>query len=117
MLLPPRLRGPNDLRAIVDAIRFNRSCQLVDVTPTTMRRWLRGATPVPTAPLQALYWLSPFGASDAFAAAHYVHQHLTWRLRTLESIKTGTTSIPAVLPANDPVWNGLRPRRLVLVQQ
>lgn len=116
MLKPPRLGGADQLRLFVDFLGFDHACSVIDVHPSTMRRWLRGSVPVPQAPLQALYWLTPWGASAAFSESHYTHQELCWRLRVLESERSpGKADMGAHLAANAPVWNPLRPRRLRLV--
>ena len=81
MLKMPRLAGAAQLRLFVEEIGFERACKVVQTHPTTMRRWLREASPVPQAVLQALYWLTSYGFSDAFAEAHWTHQELLHRLR------------------------------------
>jgi L-ascorbate metabolism protein UlaG (beta-lactamase superfamily) len=85
MLKVPRVGGAAQLRLFVDEIGFARACKLLHVHENTMRRWLRGETPVPQAPLQALYWLTSWGFSDACSEAHWTHQFLLGKLRGLEA--------------------------------
>lgn len=82
MLKPPRTGGAEQLRLFVDDIGFDRCCRIIDVHPATVRRWLRGAAPVPQAALQALYWLTKWGFSDAACEVHWSHQF--WMLKAQE---------------------------------
>lgn len=84
MLKPPKVGGVEQLRAFVHQLTFKRACSVLDVSPTTMRRWLRGASPVPQAALQALYWLTDYGYSDACAEVHWSHQYLVGKVRQLQ---------------------------------
>lgn len=85
MLKVPRIGGAAQLRLFVEELGFEHSCKLLDVHAATMRRWLRDASPVPQAALQALYWLTSWGFSDAAAEVHWSHQILLMRVRTLEA--------------------------------
>jgi hypothetical protein len=85
MLKTPKVGGAAQLRLFVEEIGFYRSCQAIKVHEGTMRRWLRDATEPPQAALQALYWLTSWGFSDAFAEAHWSHQFLLGRLRQAEA--------------------------------
>ena len=85
MLKVPRIGGADHLRLFVDEIGFERACRVLQVHENTMRRWLRGATPVPQASLQALYWLTSWGYSDACTEAHWTHQFLLGKVRELEA--------------------------------
>jgi hypothetical protein len=85
MLKVPRIGGAAQLRLFVEELGFAPACKAVDVHPATMRRWLREAAPVPQAPLQALYWLTTWGFSDAAAEVHWSHQHLVCKVRELEA--------------------------------
>ncbi len=106
MLKPPRVGGADQLRLFVEDLGFDWACQCIDVHPATMRRWLRGAVPVPQAPLQALYWLSTWGFSDACSEAHWSHQVLVARVRELEAALAWRAVTPAQA-AND-AYAGLR---------
>lgn len=85
MLKMPRVSGAAQLRLFVDEIGFDQACKVVRVHPTTMRRWLRDEAPPPAAAIQALYWLTSWGFSEAAAAVHWSHQHLAFRVRQLEA--------------------------------
>lgn len=85
MLTVPRIGGAAQLRLFVEEIGFDRACKAVDVHAATMRRWLRDAVPVPKAALQALYWLTSWGFSDACSQAHWSHQYLAGKVRELEA--------------------------------
>lgn len=41
MLKPPKLAGAGQLRLLVDDLGFDWSCTVIDVHPSSMRRWLR----------------------------------------------------------------------------
>lgn len=84
MLKPPKVGGAEQLRLFVDELGMDWACKVIATHPTTMRRWLRGATPVPVAVLMALYWLTTYGYSDACAEAHWSHQWLAYKVRELE---------------------------------
>lgn len=84
MLKPPKVGGAGQLRLFVDQLGFDWSCKVLEVHPATMRAWLREARPVPAAALQALYWLTSWGFSDACAEAHWSHQYLAYQVRQLE---------------------------------
>lgn len=86
MLIPPRLRGAEQLRLFVHELTFDRTCQVLKVHPTTLRRWLRDDPEPPQAALQALYWLTSYGFSDAAAQVHWSHQYLAARVRQLEQL-------------------------------
>lgn len=88
MLKPPRIGGAAQLRLFIHEIGFEHACKVVDVHPATMRRWLRDAVPVPQAALQALYWLTSWGFSDACSEAHWSHQFLVGKVRELEQALT-----------------------------
>jgi hypothetical protein len=83
MLKTPRVGGAAQLRLFVEEIGFYRSCQAIHVHEATMRRWLREATEPPQAALQALYWLTSWGFSDACSEAHWSHQFLLGKLREM----------------------------------
>ncbi len=85
MLKEPRLGGAAQLRLFVDELGFDRACLAIDVHPSTMRRWLRDAAPVPKAAIAALYWLTSWGFSDAAAEVHWSHQYLMCKVRELET--------------------------------
>lgn len=85
MLKKPRIGGAAQLRLFVDELGFERACQVVGVHDCTMRRWLREAVPVPPAVMQALYWLTQYGFSDAAAEVHWSHQFLLGKVRHLEA--------------------------------
>lgn len=85
MLKQPRLGGAAQLRLFVHEIGFERACRVTDVHPATMRRWLREAQEPPQAALQALYWLTHWGFSDACAETDWTHQLLLGKVRELEA--------------------------------
>lgn len=84
MLKQPRIGGSAQLRLFVDEIGFTRSCCIVKVHENTLRRWLAGSIEPPSAAMQALYWLTHWGFSDAAAEVHWSHQMLLMRVRELE---------------------------------
>lgn len=85
MLKVPRIGGAAQLRLFVEEIGFARACTVLQVHENTMRRWLREATPVPAAAIQALYWITSYGFADACAEAHWSHQFLCGKVRELEA--------------------------------
>jgi hypothetical protein len=85
MLKPPSVAGAAQLRLFVEELGFEWACRVVDVHPSTMRRWLRESSPVPLAVLQALYWLTAYGFTDAAAEVHWSHAYLLHRVEQLES--------------------------------
>lgn len=85
MLKVPNIGGAAQLRLFVEELGFDRACQAVKVHPTTMRRWLREESEPPQAAVQALYWLTSWGFTDAAAEVHWSHQHLVFRVRELEA--------------------------------
>lgn len=85
MLKTPKVRGLNQLRLFVEEMGFRQACRAIAVHETTMRRWLRGQVEPPISAIQALYWLSSYGFSDAAAEVHWSHQFLLSRVRQLES--------------------------------
>lgn len=84
MLKPPKVGGADQLRLFVDELGAAWVCQVLQIHPTTLRGWLRDARPVPQAPLQALYWLTSYGFSDACSEAHWSHQFAMYKIRQLE---------------------------------
>lgn len=84
MLKPPRVGGADQLRLFVDELGFDQACKILDVHPSTMRGWLRGARQCPKAALMALYWLTSYGYSDACSEAHWTHQFMLYKVRELE---------------------------------
>ncbi len=100
MLKPPKLAGAGQLRLLVDDLGFDWSCKVIDVHPSSMRRWLREAQPTPQAALQALYWLTSWGYSDACAEAHWSHQYLVFKVRELEerlaALRSGRQRLPVL---------------------
>lgn len=105
MLKEPRLGGAAQLRLFVDELGFDRACRAIDVHPATMRRWLREAAPVPMAPLAALYWLTSWGFSDAFAEAHWTHQLLLGRVRELEARLAYVAPTARLVAMNEPEYH------------
>jgi len=106
MLKPPKVGGADHLRLFVHEIGTERACAILDVHPTTMRRWLRGAVPVPQAALQALYWLTSYGFSDAFAEAHWTHAHLLHQVRELRAqlLQASVRSVRVPRPPRSSAW-------------
>jgi hypothetical protein len=85
MLKVPRIGGAAQLRLFVEQLGLSHACKAIDVHPATMRRWLREQSPVPQAPLQALYWLTTYGMSDAAAEVHWSHQFLVGKVHELQA--------------------------------
>lgn len=103
MLKQPRIGGAAQLRLFVQELGFERACKVVACDPSTMRAWLREARPVPPAALQALYWLTHWGFSDACAEAHWSHQYLVHKVQALErALEWRAEPVPA---ANDAVYD------------
>lgn len=96
MLKPPKLAGAGQLRLFVEELGFDWSCEVLDVHPATMRRWLREASPVPKAALMALYWLTNYGFSEACSEAHWSHQIMLGKLAALEAQLKLRASFPAI---------------------
>lgn len=97
MLKPPKIGGAGQLRLFIDQIGFDRSCQILDIHPSTMRGWLREARPVPQAPLQALYWLTSYGFSDAEAEVHWSHQFMLCKMRQMSLERDQARSVNGLL--------------------
>lgn len=57
------VRGPNLFCIFVEELGLARACSILDVTPVTVRRWLRGAAKVPRMAVLALYWETQYGRS------------------------------------------------------
>lgn len=85
MLKNPKVRGLAQLRLFVEEMGFRQACRAIAVHESTMRRWLRGQVEPPISAVQALYWLSSYGFSDAAAEVHWSHQFLLSRVRQLEA--------------------------------
>jgi hypothetical protein len=101
-LKPPKVGGVDQLRLFVDDLGFSRACTVIDVSPTTMRRWLAGKSEPPQAAMQALYWLTRWGFSNAFAEAHWAHQALLHHVRELEAALAWRA--PERQAANEPTF-------------
>ena len=108
MLKVPRIGGAAQLRLFVDELGFARSCKILQIHENTLRRWLREEIPVPQAAIQALYWLTSWGFSDACSEAHWSHQFLLGKVRALEREWRAPAHWQA---ANDPEY-----RKLVLLE-
>lgn len=105
-LKPPRIGGAAYLRDFIHDIGFERACKIIDVHPSTMRRWLREDPPPPQTALQALYWLTGWGFQDAFSDCHWAHQANTLRVRQLQAQLDATKFTPSTLAAaNDEIYN------------
>lgn len=85
MLKQPRIGGAAQLRLFVQELGFDQACKIVKVHENTMRRWLHGQIEPPPAAMQALYWLTSWGFSDAAAEVHWSHQLLLMKVRELEA--------------------------------
>jgi hypothetical protein len=106
MLKPPKVGGAGQLRLFVQELGFEWACQVLEIHPSTMRGWLREARPVPQAAMQALYWLTSWGFSDACSEAHWSHQFMLYKVRQLEErieAMKARSSLTAFLDAVDPV--------------
>ena len=107
MLKPPKLAGPGQLCVFVEQLGFDHCVKALDVHPSTMRGWMRGARPVPQLALMALYWLTNYGFSAAAAEVHWSHQFLIGRnrqlvdqlaqVRTVNRVLCGLLACPAGL--------------------
>lgn len=100
MLKRPKIAGAAQLKLFVDEIGFAESCATLDIHPATLRKWLRGGAPVPQAALQALYWLTSWGFSDAAAEVHWSHQFMLAKLREYERA-LGLRPAPDLASANE----------------
>lgn len=85
MLKVPRIGGSAQLRLFADELGFDQACRAVQVHATTMRRWLRDDGDLPASALQALYWLTSWGFSDAAAEVHWSHAYLAHCVRELQA--------------------------------
>lgn len=99
MLKPPKVGGAEQLRLFVHQLGFDRCVKILDIHPSTLRGWLRGARPAPQAALQALYWLTDWGYSVACSEAHWSHQFMIYKVRELEARLAAMRSVSA------PVFN------------
>ena len=99
MLKPPKVGGAEQLRLFVHQLGFDRCVKILDIHPSTLRGWLRGARPAPQAALQALYWLTDWGYSVACSEAHWSHQFMLYKVRELEA------RLAALRSGSAPVFN------------
>ena len=109
MLKPPKVGGAEQLRLFVHQLGFDRCVKILDIHPSTLRGWLRGARPAPQAALQALYWLTDWGYSVACSEAHWSHQFMLYKVRELEArlaaLRSGRPmrDVPVLAGRNDPL--------------
>lgn len=60
---PKSIAGPNLFQLFVNELGNERVCELLEVHEKTLRRWLRGTTPVPRMAVLALFWETRYGLS------------------------------------------------------
>lgn len=60
---PKSIAGLEVFSMFVDELGQETACKMLEVHRTTMRRWLRGAVPVPRMAVLALYWETKYGRS------------------------------------------------------
>ena len=77
MITAPRdIWGTNLFEIFVQELGAKRVCELLEVPPVRVRRWLKGTTPVPRMAVLALYWETQYGRS-------MVHEHQVNEIRLL----------------------------------
>ncbi len=60
---PKDIFGPNAFEMFVHELGMARVSTILEVTPATVRRWMRGTTAVPRMAVLALYWETQYGRS------------------------------------------------------
>lgn len=60
---PKDIFGPNAFQMFVHELGMTRVSKILEVTPATIRRWMRGTTQVPRMAVLALYWETQYGRS------------------------------------------------------
>lgn len=60
---PKDIFGPNAFRIFLEELGRERVCKMLDIHENTLRRWLRGTSPVPRMAVLALYWETSYGRS------------------------------------------------------
>lgn len=60
---PKDIFGPNAFQMFVHELGMTRVSKILEVTPATIRRWMRGTTSVPRMAVLALYWETQYGRS------------------------------------------------------
>lgn len=64
MITAPRnIYGLNFFLRFYEELGFEKVREILDVSESTLRRWLRGAIPVPKIAVLALYWETAYGRS------------------------------------------------------
>lgn len=99
---------------MVHELTAARTIKLLDVHPTTLRRWLRGSVPIPKAACLALFWESRWGRSVIDSDHLYEVQLMRQRIRILEEQVVKAKDIITGLrrmqygTANEPIFDDLR---------
>ncbi len=114
MISAPRdIFGPNVFQIFVHELGMNRVSKILEVTPATIRRWMRGTTPVPRMAVLALYWETRYGRSliesDMVNEIRLLYQRnrlLLDQFRKAKDMVTGLRSLHAGT-ANEPIFEEL----------
>ncbi|MFO1246005.1 MAG: hypothetical protein U1E71_12620 [Ramlibacter sp.] len=110
---PKNIAGPNLFRLFVDELGREKVCELLEVHETTLRRWLRGTTPVPRMAVLALFWETRYGLSLIDTDQVNEIRLLYRRVKILEDQYTRAKEIVTGLrrlhagTANEPVFEEL----------
>jgi hypothetical protein len=115
MLTAPRnMYGAGMFRLLYEELGFEKTRKILDVSESTLRRWLRGAIPVPKMAVLALYWESMYGRG-LIDAEHTNEMRMVYgKIRSLEDELQHCKEIIAGLrkmdygTANEPYFEELR---------
>lgn len=99
---------------MVHETTMERTSKLLGVHPTTLRRWVRGATPVPKTAAMALFWETRWGRSvidcDHLAELNLMRQRIRILERQVVKAKDIITGLRGMQygTANEPLFDDLR---------
>jgi DNA-binding transcriptional regulator YdaS (Cro superfamily) len=99
---------------MVHETTMERTSKLLGVHPTTLRRWVRGVSPVPKIAAMALFWETRWGRSvidcDHLAELNLMRQRVRILERQVVKAKDIITGLRAMQygTANEPLFDDLR---------
>jgi hypothetical protein len=111
---PKDAYGVEFFSLMVHELTMKRVCALLDVHPTTVLRWLRGAVPVPKVACLALFWESRWGRSvidsDHLNEIQLMRQHIRILEDQVVKAKDIITGLRQMQygTANEPLYDELR---------
>ena len=81
---PHYIWGVNFFEQFAHELGVKQVCKLLEVSPATVRRWLKGSTPVPRMAVLALFWETKYGKGLIDTAQVNEIRMLYMRIRILE---------------------------------